>query len=77
MTRYDIAEAYHLYATHYHANGLTPRCTHQNRSITQQLHRMRYRPSPLLTEETLTEEAQNVYQTLVAKWHPTTPRKEQ
>jgi hypothetical protein len=69
MTRFDICEAYYVFAQHYHASGITARCEYQGRGIWEQLSRMRFRPSPMLRVETLTEEARCVYDALVSKWH--------
>lgn len=64
--RFDIAEAYHMYYTHYHANGRTRRCIATGRPIWRQLRRMGFRPSPLLYDENdLTEEGRAVYDALV------------
>lgn len=68
MTRFDICEGYYMYASHYHASGLTNRCIETGRTITEQLDRMRFRPSPLLSEDTMSEEAWEVYNALVTRW---------
>lgn len=73
MTRFDICEAYYLYATHYHRSGLTERCVMHVTPIWEQLERMRFRPSPMLSEETLSEEGLEVYHSLIRKWEGVDP----
>jgi hypothetical protein len=69
MNRIDICEAYYMFAADYHVSGLTRRCM-SRRTIMGQLHRMGFRPSPMLSYETLTEEAQMLYNDLAQKWEP-------
>lgn len=68
MNRFDICEAYYLYASNYHRSGLTERCVRHATPIWEQLERMRFRPSPMLSEETLSEAGWEVYQQLIEKW---------
>lgn len=67
---FDVCDAYWLFYSHWHVDGLTLRCVATGRSISGQLHRMKYRPAPALSEETLTEESRDIYDALVYRWHP-------
>jgi len=71
MNRFDVCEAYWLYYAHYHAGGMTRRCE-GGRGIAVQLDRMRFRPSPLLSFDSLRREdregAREAYLALVRKW---------
>lgn len=67
MTRFDILEGYWLYHAHWHASGWTRRC-HAKRPIQEQLHRMGFRPGPLLSLDTADEEAIRVYHALAERW---------
>lgn len=52
--RFDICEAYFVFAMHWHASGL---CMHpqSGREINARLNRAKFRPRPNLDEKTLTE----------------------
>jgi hypothetical protein len=67
--RFAIAEGYYLFYAHWHMGGLTERCHRQGRGIAEQLHRMRFRPSPLLTLDTADESTRDVYDALVDRYH--------
>lgn len=59
--RFDIAEAYYLFFSHYHegqASGKYRRLSKMARY---------FRPSPLLSVETLTENGRQIYEELVQK----------
>ena len=72
MNRFDVCEAYWLYYAHWHLSGMTRRCHTQGRGIAVQLDRLRFRPSPLLSFDSLRhedrEDARDVYLALVRKW---------
>lgn len=53
----------------WHDSGQTNRCLATGRNIMVQLDRMRFRPSRLLSYETMSEEAREVYSGLVQRWH--------
>jgi hypothetical protein len=67
FNRFDICEAYWMYAANYNRSGLTERC-YFNKGIFDQLTRLRFRPSVLLTEETMSDNAREIYDNLVSKW---------
>ena len=72
MDRISICEGYWLYYVHWHASGLTRRCVMTKRGIAEQLHRMRFKPSPLLDLDSLRHEdraeAREVYFGLVERY---------
>ena len=73
MNRIDVCDAYWVYYMLWHASGLTRRCHAQGRGIAEQLHRLRYRASPLLgSEHDLTDDARDVYDGLVQRWEGVT-----
>lgn len=59
--RFDIAEAHYVYAMHYHAGGDT------KRRDFWRLSRMRFRPSPLLDLDRLTENGREIYNALAER----------
>jgi len=66
FNRFDIAEAHHLFARHYHSGGDT------SRRDFERLHRMRFQPGlSLCTHDTpelaLTENGALIYYELVAR----------
>ncbi len=66
--RYDICEAYYLFACHYHSGGDT------SDSVFNRLHHLRFRPGPSLQQyddpdEALTENGAEIYRQLQAN-HP-------
>jgi len=71
MNRVSVCEAYWLYYAHYQSAGLTRRCL-VHHGIAAQLDRLRFRPSPLLSFDSLRrddhEEARDAYLALVRKW---------
>ena len=72
--KFDICEAYYIYLYNWNSGGvtnrwyITSRRNRQNQSISAQLHRMKFKPSPLLSEETLTENGRDIYNDLINKW---------
>ena len=69
--RFDVCEAYWLFYCHWHRGGMTLRCEAKGRGIAEQLDRMRYRPSPLLELDTMSDGAREIYELLVAEYHHT------
>lgn len=69
MDRISVCEGFYMYHVLWHANGQTNRCVTVGRNIMAQLDRMRFRPSPLLSYESMSEEAWEVYSGLVRRWH--------
>lgn len=71
FNRFDICEAYYLF----HANFHISLCTHRDynrpdrRSIQAILHRIRFRPSPLLSYESMSENAQAIFDSLVERYY--------
>lgn len=72
MNRFSVCEAYWLYYVHWHASGLTRRCAATGRGIAVQLDRMRFRPSPLLGFDGMSdddrEDVRDAYVALVRRW---------
>jgi hypothetical protein len=76
MNRFAICTAFYLYATAYNHGGFTARCHHQGRGILAQLNRMKFRPSPLLSLDSLRYddyrddycEEREIYLSLVRRW---------
>lgn len=69
VNRFDIAEAYWMYYVLWHKGGMTARCHAQGRSISAQLHRMRFSARASLTSEhALMPEGRRAYDALVARW---------
>ena len=69
--KFDICEAYFVYMMLWHSGGLTERDRQLNRndSISCQLHRIKFTPSPLIRDENdLTENGREIYDALVEKW---------
>jgi hypothetical protein len=70
--RFDICEAYATLESDYNVGGiLRERPSNQRRgeSTDVQLHRMRFRPSPLARGfETMSENAQDIYMDLVTRY---------
>jgi len=62
---FDICEAHLLFATLWHSGQTSPIYAKFG-----QLHRIRYKPSPLFSEENLSENAREIYEDLVAKHFP-------
>lgn len=61
--KFDICEAYYLFGCLWHSGGDTPD------RILDRLERMRFRPSPTLSLETLTENGAEIFNHLEKK-HP-------
>jgi hypothetical protein len=68
IDRISLCEGYWQYYSDWHLGGLTRRCNATGRGIAVQLDRLRFRPSPLLTTERLSDEAREVYLALVERW---------
>ena len=72
--KFDICEAYYIYLYNWNSGGVTNRwyTTSRNcrreQSISAQLHRIGFKPSPFLSEETLTENGRAIYNDLVNRW---------
>ena len=66
--RFDIAEAYYLFFCHYHEGGGSKKY--------QRLSRMSryFRPSPLLSVESLTENGREIYEALSSREEARTAR---
>ena len=70
--RFMVCEAYYVFMLLWSCNGLTDRCHRQGRSITFQLDRMRFKPSPFVSgPEDLESEAADIYDALVHRYHGT------
>lgn len=61
--RFDICEAYYMFATLYHGGMSSPEY-----AIFTRLHHMGFQPRHDLSEETLTENGLEIYQCLVKRW---------
>lgn len=59
--RFDIAEAYYLFFCHYHEGGGSTKYRRLSRMLRY------FKPSPLLSLETLTENGREIYEALAAK----------
>jgi len=67
--RFDICEAYFVYAMLWHSGGLTERDKYHNHSIDQILHNVEFRISPMIEDENdLTENGLAIYNDLVNKY---------
>lgn len=68
--RFNICEAYYMYHVLYHRSLQTERDRTRSpeRWILNQLDRLRFRPSPLLTYETMTDEARSIFNDLVNRY---------
>ena len=72
--KFDICEAYYIYLDNWNVGGTTNRWyttsrrNRQAQSISAQLHRMQFKPSPFLSEETLTDNGRAIYNDLVNRW---------
>lgn len=69
--RFDICEAYYLLEADYNFSGvLLERRSNQRRCMSTgfQLHRMDFRPSPLLSYENLTENGRAIYDQFVSRF---------
>ena len=58
--RFDICEAYYLFASHYHLGQRS-----KEYEIFGRLQNIQFKPSPILSEESLTENGQEIYQGLI------------
>lgn len=71
MDRISICIGYWLYFAHWHKDGRTTRCHRQGRTISWQLHKLRFKPAPSLGLDSLCledyAEAREVYLTLVRR----------
>lgn len=67
--KFDICEAYFVYMMLWNVGGLTERDKYHNHSIGQILHRVKFKPSPLIKDETdLTENGVEIYNNLVYRY---------
>ena len=68
--RFDICEAYFMYMMLWNRGGLTERdWLRVRRSISSQLATMRFKPSPMLSDESdLTENGREIYENLVSTY---------
>ena len=72
--RFAICEGYAVFAMLWHRGGWTERCHQQGRNIDDQLHRMRFKLSPLISgPRDLEPEAREVYDTLAERYHGVKP----
>jgi len=62
--RFDICEAYWLYASHYHSGQWS-----RLYAVMGRLHEMQFKPAMGLSFETLTENGQEIYQSLENRKH--------
>lgn len=60
--RFDICEAYYLFAADWHRGKWSPEY-----AIFGRLHRMRFRPSPLLSRDSLSDNARWILARLIRK----------
>jgi len=60
--RFDICEAHYLFASEWHQGQWSPEY-----AIFGRLHRMRFRPSPLLSKDTLSENGRRILAKLIRK----------
>lgn len=75
-SRFDVVDAYAVFSDWWNKDGLTERCHAKGRSISGQLHNMRYEPGwggPSLESPY----AQEIYLGLVKKYHPEDLAREQ
>ena len=59
--RFDICEAWYMFAVLWHGGMGSPEY-----QIFTRLHRMQFKPSPLLTEATLSKNGREIYDRLVS-----------
>lgn len=64
FNRFDICDAYYIFAANYHGGQFSKEYRYFGR-----LENCRYRPAPSLSEETLSENAKEIYDNLVSKVH--------
>ena len=62
--RFDICEAYWLYASHYHSGQWS-----ELYAVLGRLDILKFRPSPMLSYDSLTENGQAIYDDLVNRKH--------
>lgn len=62
--RFDICEAYYLYAREYHEGQLS-----KIYEIFGRLHKLKFRPSPLLSYDSLTENGREIFNGLISRNH--------
>jgi hypothetical protein len=62
FNRFDICDAYYLFASEWHRGQNSTEY-----AIFGRLHKLRYRPSPLLTKKSLTENARAILARLIRK----------
>jgi hypothetical protein len=66
--RFDVCEAYYLFFAHYHEGQASEKYRRLSRMARY------FKPSPLLSVETLTENGREIYEALVQKEEATTAR---
>ncbi len=69
--RFDICEAYYCLEYDYNIGGILtdrPACRERNESVGVQLRRLRFRPRPSLSSDTLTENGRAIYDSAVERW---------
>lgn len=70
--RFDICEAYAVLEWDYNTGGILqerPSNERRNASTDVQLHRMRFRPRPSLSFDTLTDNGRRIYMDCVRRWN--------
>lgn len=77
--RFDICEAHHLFACHWGTDGTAtyPRHKAAHLEIFGKLHRIQFRPSPLLRFESLSENGQEIYRSLCERFGYAVPEEYQ
>jgi hypothetical protein len=68
-SRFDIVSAYAAFGAWWHKDGLTERCRAKHKSISEQLHNLRYSPGMGSYFEA-DSPAADIYLELVRRWHP-------
>lgn len=67
--RFDICEAWYMFACEWHGGQSSPEYR-----IFGRLHRLRFKPSPTLAKENMSENARTILAGLIRKarkgWHP-------
>jgi hypothetical protein len=69
--RFDICEAHYLIECDYHINGRLrerPSNVRRREATHVQLHRLGFRPGPMLSYETLTDNGRAIYDLLVGRY---------
>ena len=61
--RFDICEAHYLFAADYHGGAAS-----KEYQVFSKLSRIRFRPSPMLSRDTLTENGRDILARLIWQW---------